>query len=168
MKEIFLNSPTHGNKIALVDDEDYEYLNQWKWQVKKHRKTFYAHRTKQIPNSNRKKDHFKMHRVVMNVADPKIEVDHVDHNGLNCQRSNLRIATRKQNKQNASSHKDSASKYLGVLVEKRKNGISYCAQIGINGKSTHLGSFKSEEEAAKAYDRAAIKHYGEFANPNFK
>lgn len=174
MKEIIINSPTHGNRVALVDDEDYDYINQWKWQLKKHRKTFYAHRTKYIIGGKGKKDHFKMHRVIMKVTNPEQQIDHIDHNGLNCQKYNMRIVTNAQNKKNASSKITSTSKYLGVYVIKNKNGEPkyYGCQININNKSTNIGSFPytpdGEVAAAKAYDEMAKKHFGEFANPNFK
>lgn len=175
MKEIIINSPTYGTKIAQVDDKDYEYLNQWKWQLKKHRKTFYAHRTKQIPNRGRKKNHFKMHRVIMGVTDPKIQVDHIDQNGLNCRRSNLRIATHRQNKQNGTSRANSTSKYLGVSLSiqkyKSKTYKSWVMHITINGKISSAGfPFTNDGEiaAAKKYDELASKYFGEFANLNFK
>src|SRR6188474_653310 len=95
MKKIKL---TQG-KFALVDDMDYDYLNQWKWYSKKHRNTFYAVRTPSV-KENMGRNQLYLHRVILNVTDPKIFIDHEDTNGLNCQRLNLRIATTKQNQQN--------------------------------------------------------------------
>src|SRR5690348_11276017 len=97
MKKIKL---TQG-KYALVDDADFEYLNQWKWQAKKCSDTlFYAHRTQRYGlRSENKKHHFKMHKLIL--KSPKgFEIDHEDGNGLNNQRKNLRICTHSQNGMN--------------------------------------------------------------------
>lgn len=91
-------------------------------------------------------------------------VDHIDHDTLNNRIENLREATRLQNNCNVRSKKGSSSEYLGVYFDKRRN--RYCAQIGLNGKSTHIASCKTENEAALAYNREAVRHFKEFANPN--
>lgn len=152
MKKIKL---TQG-KVALVDDEDFEYLNQWKWSANKNKNTFYAQRHKVIEGKNK---YIKMHRLIMNTPD-NIEVDHIDHNGLNCQRHNMRNCTRSQNSMNKSPY--GKSKYLGVYFI----GKTIIAGITINKKLIYLGSYKSEEDAALAYDIAAKKYHGEFANFN--
>lgn len=166
MREIQL---TQG-KAALVDDLDYEYLNQWKWFAHKARRTFYAVRWGKYKDG--KRNYFQMHRVILGLTNPQILADHRDHNGLNNQRLNLRIATTKQNNANTNSRKNSTSKYLGVNLFKCSNsGGSYQywqASIGKDGKKIHIGLFKSEEEAARVYDEAAKKYHGEFANLNFK
>jgi len=160
MKEIQL---TRG-KAALVDDEDYEYLNQWKWYACICDGIYYARRT-----SNKKK--IFMHRQLLN-AEKGIEIDHMDHNGLNNQRANLRSCTSSQNKRNKSPL--GRSKYLGVEVncKKSKSGDKvyyyFCARICDNYKKQYIGSFKTEEEAARAYDKKAKEIHGEFANLNFK
>ena len=156
MREIIL---TQG-KVALVDDKDFEYLNQWKWYAAKSYRTYYAERKSSRSLGKRKQ--IKMHRVIMNP--PKgMETDHQDHNGLNCQRYNMRNCTHSQNQMNQTPH--GKSKYLGVSY---KNNKSIRAVINVNKKHIHLGIFKTEIEAAIAYDKAAKMYFDEFANPNFK
>lgn len=175
MKIIIVNSPKYGVKEIPVDDADYEELNKYHWCVRKMPKTFYAIRS---TCTNGKEGSVYIHRQIMNETDPKIQIDHKDHNGLNNQRNNLRKCNHSQNKQNQTGH--GKSKYLGVtpidriIKREEKSGIKtyHCtgfqAQITINGKQTHLGTFKTEEEAARIRDEAAKKHHGEFANLNFK
>lgn len=96
-----------------------------------------------------------------------MEVDHIDHNGLNNQKSNLRNCTHRQNAMNNSSR--GSSKYLGVSIVGRgrqKGMIS--AEIKMNYRKIHIGVFSTEIEAAKAYDKKAKELFGEFANLNFK
>ncbi len=152
--------PLTQGKIALVDDEDFEYLNQWKWFARKNKHNYYVCRR------NGKK-HILLHNVIMNPS-PGFEVDHRDRNGLNCQRKNMRIATHSQNQSNKRSQINGTSKYLGVHYKKSK-GYSYiCAAIQSNHIQLHLGTFKTEEDAARAYDNKAKELHGEFANLNFK
>lgn len=154
MKQIEL---TQG-KFALVDDEDFEYLNQFSWYTEKRNKTFYA----RTVNDKRKKIY--MHRFILGITNPKQLIDHVDLNGLNCQRNNLRLCTRSQNNTNRRSW--GSSKYLGVCWDKSRS--LWIASIKYGGRHYIIGRFANEIDAAKAYDARAIINHGEFANPNFK
>jgi len=171
MKKIIIFSPKHGKKEVLVDDEDFDYINSFKWHLKKHRNTFYACRTK----GDKRKDHFKMHRVIMKITDPDIQIDHKDHNGLNNQKSNLRKATHRQNKYNTLPRKNCTSKYLGVSLHigKYKNSEykRWVMHIRINDKVKSASfpyTLEGEILAAQAYDELAKQYRGEFANLNFK
>lgn len=149
MKEIQL---TQG-KVALVDDEDYEYLNQWKWYACKICHVYYAIRR---PKTNGKYTSVYMHREILNT--PKgIQVDHEDHNGLNNQRANIRLATNSENSRNRKLIK---GKYKGVYHSGKKTWRAY---ITVNKKPVCLGIFRSEKDAAVAYNKEAKKHYAEFA-----
>ena len=156
MKEIKL---TQG-LVTLVDDEDFDWLSQWKWLAYKGHSTFYAARHPEGPHKGRKL--VFMHRQILNCTDDE-QGDHEDHNGLNNQRYNLRSCTHTQNLFNKIPR--GKSKYLGVEV--RKSG-SFHARIRIDKKRVFLGAFKTEEEAAHAYDKVAKIYHGEFANLNFK
>ena len=172
MKEIQL---TKGY-VALVDDEDYERLSQFTWRVNTCKRTNYAmrHQTEgAIPGKTRKgkltekpKRHaVMMHRSILGDIPNGMDVDHIDHNGLNNQKENLRICSRHGNTRNMrKSINKKSSPYKGVSWNKQKN--KYTAQILVNGKIQYLGPFIDPKEGAKAYNEAAIKYYGEFASIN--
>ena len=152
--------PLSRGLFAQVDDEDYEWLNQWKWSIYDTRgKTFYAKRLVYI---NGKQTTLKLHRVILGLIDPKCHVDHKDGNGLNNQRNNIRIATRSEN--NTNRHGWGSSIHAGVHLDKQYN--RWRAYIQKDNKHVHLGSFGSEIAAAEAYNKAAIKLHGEFAKLN--
>jgi hypothetical protein len=146
--------------FAMVDNSDYDWLSQYNWwaQVREYKNgnlKIYA-----AANINGKI--VSMHRLIMDCP-PDMEIDHSpDHYGLNNQRSNLRICTREQNRQNQTPF--GKSKYLGVSMLNKKHQSYF--QVFLKRK--YLGTFKNEIEAAIAYDREAVKVYGEFANLNFK
>jgi hypothetical protein len=153
MKQISL---TQG-LFALVDDDDYNYLNQFKWYAIKDGRNFYARRNITI---NEKQKPILMHWDVMNGKG----VDHIDNNGLNNQKENLRFCTSSQNQMNTRKRKNTSSIYKGVNLEKRNN--KWRSEIRINKKPIYIGTFISEIEAAKAYNKMAIEYFGEFANVN--
>jgi hypothetical protein len=160
MKEIIL---TQG-KVALVDDEDYDFLMQWKWYaLHSHKDIYYARRNRYFTvDGVRKHTVVFMARAIMNPP-ANMQVDHIDHNPLNNQKSNLRICCYLENNRNASKRINASTQYKGVLHV----GNRIRAYIGINNKNKHLGSFKTEEDAARAYDKKAKELFGEFANLNF-
>ena len=145
--------PLGEGYYALVDAADYEALSQWSWRFyngyaarQEQRKTIYMHRQIMQP--------------------PKeMMVDHVNHDKLDNRQANLRVCTRRENILNQAAKRGSASKFKGV--EYRKDRDKCFARIRINGKRTWIGSFETEVEAARAYDRAAVEHQGEFACLNF-
>lgn len=160
MKRIPVNNRNGIAKYSLVDDEDYEWLSAFKWSFAG--KGYVA---RGVWNKTRVV-HEKMSRIIMKAPDGK-EVDHIDLNKLNNQRSNLRLATHRQN----SCH----TGFISTPKSSRFKGVSWIERLGkwqayIGGRDTkthkYLGIFKSEEEAAKAYNRAAIEMYGEWASPN--
>jgi len=153
MKEIQL---TQG-KVTLVDDEDFEYLNQWRWHVSNDN---YARRT--IYNDKLFKALF-MHREIMKVSKGLL-VDHINGNSLDNRKLNLRICTNSQNLRNRLKNINNTSGYKGVrLINSTKK---WRAQIWLNSKYYHLGLFNNIKDAARAYNEAAVKYHGEFANLN--
>lgn len=158
MKEIEL---TKG-KSALVDDLDFEFINQWSWFAVKIRRTFYAARV--VYYKSKYHSIVLMHRQILCLTDRKIFCDHIDHNGLNNQKNNLRRSNCSQNAANRSSVKNSTSKYLGV--SKKTNSNYWRAKLQSNGKDVHIGCFADEKQAAIAYNIKAREIHGEFANLN--
>lgn len=158
MKEIQL---TQG-KVALVDDADFEYLNQWKWFADKATNNkFYAVR-KSI-RINGKGINQKMHRIIFG-NNLESHIDHINGDTLDNRRINLRICTHQQNMFNKPISKANKSGYKGVsFIGSNK---MYRAAICINKKTIHIGNFYYAKQAAKAYNEAAIKYHGEFANLN--
>lgn len=158
----------------MVDDKDFEYLSQFNWHAEKTSSTFYASRYFFNKESNRK-SRKRMHREILGTIDPRIVSDHIDRNGLNNQRSNLRSCTQAENLMNRRHRKLNSIGYKGVSVFKNRNhgmwknykGLIFRARIGINKKEIGLGYFKTSEEAAKAYDLKAREIYGKFAYLNF-
>jgi hypothetical protein len=159
MKEI----PLTQGKVALVDDEDYERLNKYKWHAHKHRNNFYAYRN--TPRENGKQTNMIMHRVVLGISDRSM-VDHRDGDGLNNQKYNLRPCTNSQNMCNAVAHKRNPSGYKGVTINKRRG--RYHARITHNYHLIYLGYFSDPIDAALAYSVAAILLHGEFARTSFQ
>lgn len=158
MKQI----PLTKGLFALVDDEDYEELSKLKWYTVKIRKTHYAKHT--LPRNEKTRKYLFMHRVIMNITDSKTFVDHINGNGLDNTKKNLRIATHSQNLCNRGVQKNSTSGFTGVILDKRRN--KYFARIKVNRRTFHLGYFDTPEAGARAYNEAAIKYHGEFAKLN--
>ena len=153
MKKILL---TQG-KQALVDNDMFDYLNQWKWYAHKDRYTYYAQRYERHRT-------IIMHRVVLKAIKGQIS-DHRNCDGLDNQRHNLRLVTRSQNGQNQRINIKGSSKYKGVSWHKRDQ--IWRARIKLYGKFIHLGNYHNETIAAWAYDQMAKNLFGEFARVNF-
>jgi len=157
MMEIALTRGKH----TTVDDDDYEFLNRFKWYAYASRNLFYARRAIYI---EKKQKILYMHNVIMEPPDG-LEVDHINGDGLNNTRSNLRICTRKENCMNLNKTRG-ASKYKGVCFDITQRWRMWSARITKNSKKRSLGYYDTELEAAKAYDLAAVKEFGEFAKLN--
>lgn len=151
--------PLTKGKVTLVDDDDFEYLNQWTWFTVESHKTFYAVRT-DYPTPS-KGVRIWMHKEILRLNDPNLYVDHIDRNGLNNQRSNLREATRSKNMVNRSNFINSKSKFKGVSWDSQRN--RWKVYVVNDGVKNFVGRFKSETEAALAYNEACKKIHGEFA-----
>jgi hypothetical protein len=149
--------PLTRGKFAIVDAADYYRLIQFQWYAKYSGKTFYATR-------NHAGKSVKMHREIMDCPGHLL-VDHIDHDGLNNRRSNLRLCTSSQNLCNTVSTRGSSSKYKGVCWHKREK--QWVASIQFNKKTYYLGDFDSEIDAARAYDEKAKVLHGQFACLNF-
>jgi AP2 domain. len=161
MKEILLTR----SKVALVDDEDFEKLSRFKWQAKKSLRTFYAVRTQWTSKTTR--IYLVMHRVILGLehAD-KRQCDHKNGNGLDNRRSNIRIATKRENSYNHTLVR-SSNGFKGVYFAKHKATAQKPYRAFIKkGKQIYLGCFETAKLAALAYDTAAIELFGEFACTN--
>lgn len=152
--------PLTRGYVAVVDDEDYDRVKAFSWHAKPHGLTVYA-RWKPRRGPGR-----FLHQLVLDTP-PGYRTDHVDGNGLNNRRRNLRPATAFQNCANATKTSSAAtSRFKGVTRRKKGDGFVWCARIRVHGQLIHLGLYESEEQAARAYDVAAVRHFGDFAKPN--
>ena len=157
-KEIQL---TQG-KVALVDDEDFEYLNQWKWYVQKWNVGYYAVRN--VRNNKKYIGYQSMHRLLSNNNNKSLITDHVNGNTLDNRKSNLRICSFSDNNKNRKISKNNSTGYKGVVYDKRNK--KFIAKIGLNKKQIYLGYYIDPIDAARAYNAAALKYHGEFAHLN--
>jgi hypothetical protein len=156
----FRRIPLTRGKFAIVDPEDYEWLSKYKWNAQKSPKNCYA---KRMPHKCGKRVLCLMHREILKV--PKhLVVDHINHDGLDNRKANLRPATISQNALNRPYIKHS-SKFKGVTFDKENK--NWRSEITYEKQKIHLGKYDDEIEAAKAYDEAAKKYHGEFASLNF-
>ena len=149
-------------KFAFVDLEDIERVNKYKWFALKSGKLWYAIR--QFKDETGRNRMQRLHRFIMN-AEVGIIVDHIDGDGLNCCKENLRFATHAQNRSNhASLNLNNVSGYCGVSWKKDKN--KWHAYLTKKGVKKFLGYFSTKEEAAKAYNEAALQEFGKYAKLN--
>lgn len=154
--------PLSQGKFAEVNTGDFEKLNKFRWTLKTSKRTSVLY-AKRFAIVNGKQTTIQMHTQIMNP--PKgMQVDHIDRDGLNNRRSNLRITTRAQNQQNQRKHSKGSSKYRGVTF----TAYGWVARISVNNKQVSLGIWSNEIKAALAYDMACRKYHGKHGRPNFK
>lgn len=154
--------PLTKGKVALVDDEDFARVNQFKWHAicPKNRAWYAAHSSRD--ESNWKKRHIiYLHRFLMNPAKGQV-IDHINGNGLDCRRSNMRICSIQENNRNSRPRRTSQLK--GLFFDKRTK--TWRARIKDNGTSIFIGTFVTEKDAALAYNAKAKELFGEFARLN--
>lgn len=160
--------PLTKGYVAVVDDEDYEEVARRSWRV------FVS--TSGVAYATRAADRselvlgapttISMHRQVLGVIFDRLQqVDHRNRNGIDNRKKNLRLCSASQNQANRPKSAGTTSKYKGVSFF--KNNGKWTAIVGCCGRSRHLGYYVNEEDAARAYDRAALEEFGEFAWLNF-
>ena len=141
---------------AIVSDSDYEHVSKFRWfvvkkQYKKYAKTYHN------------KEYIYMHRMILK----KPYIDHINGDGLDNRIENLREATKSQNMANRGLQKNNQYGYKGISFDKRPNMLKpWFSRIKVNGKQINLGRSETKEQAAKKYNDAAIKYFGEFAYLN--
>ena len=147
-------------KVAIIDEADWPLVNGFRWYAVKDRNVWYAQ-----ANTSRKEGPrrtVRMHRLLLGLTDRRIYTDHINGNGLDNSRSNLRVCFSSENQRNRGAQVNNTSGYKGV--SRRAYRGDWQAQIWAKGKNRHLGYFKTPEEAHQAYCRAALEMHGEFAN----
>jgi len=154
--------PLTQGKFAIVDEDVFDYLNQWNWTTHRNGRTYYAKRAVCIKGVQ---ECILMNRLILGLrkGDPR-QSDHINHKGFDNRLKNLRICTRSQNQHNQKPWDNTSSKYKGVGWHKHKK--KWRVRISDNYTVYCIGYFTSEIEAAKAYNKAAIKYHGEFATLN--
>lgn len=152
-------------QVAIVCDCHAHLVERHKWCAELNRGKFYAGREASVLEKLAgERLHIAMHSVI-NRTPKGFHTDHIDGDPLNNQCSNLRTATKSENQRNRGKQKNNTSGYKGVTWHKHSK--TWDAKIVINNKTVHLGSFHTPEEAARAYDTAALDIHGEFAYTNF-
>ena len=155
------------SKVALVDDRDFDSLNRFKWYAwKLPPDRWYAARN--CPRIGGKQQHVSMHRFLLGARKGEA-VDHVNGDGLDNRRVNLRLASQAQNLANARKKRTwnghpTSSRFKGVMWHRAAG--KWKAEIRVGGRSRYLGLFADEVEAAEAYNRAALQIFGEYARLN--
>ena len=152
--------PLTQGKVAIVDDADFLWLNEHKWHVTIHSSRCYAVRH---AKDNGRRSKVYMHRVILDPLFNK-DTDHINGDGLDNRRRNLRACTRSQNQMNKRKGPGCSSKYKGVNWDKRHH--KWQVQIGRRDERQHLGYFDDEREAAGTYNVEARELFGKFAKVN--
>lgn len=151
--------PLTRGYVALIDEVDADRVLTLRWYVMVNKNTAYARRSLNWTGGKRPSQ--LLHRFVLGVTDPGVHVDHIDGNGLNNRRENLRECTRTQNLGNSKRAVNNRTGFKGVMHHERHG--RYYARICVNGKQTYLGNFGTADEAHEAYCMAATVHFGAFA-----
>lgn len=144
--------------VTIIDAEDFELVSQFKWFASRGSSTEYAQR--KLGGTT-----IKLHRFILNAPDG-MQVDHINHNGLDNRRSNLRLCTHSENLRNRRKQKGCSSEFKGVVKHQDGRAKPWMATVKVD-KKRHTRAFTTELEAAEWYDEKAVELHGEFANLNF-
>lgn len=151
MKQIKLKN---SNLYFIIDEEDYNLVSRYTWYLAKRHKNYYV-----ITGSGNNK--ILLHRLILNVIERNIHVDHINHDGLDNRKLNLRICSNTENRRNQRKRKNTSSKYKGVYWDKSKK--KWAVIVTFEKKKYFLGRFNDEIDAAKCYNEFAKKYHKEFA-----
>ena len=158
----FRKIPLTQGKYAIVDPEDYEQLARYKWYALRNGREYYAVRN--VPAGKDRRKDLRMHQVIMGTAEGKF-IDHINHNGLDNRKANLRIVTKQQNNWNRRKKRgNNSSRYKGVHWVKSEK--KWRAGITCNDRTIFIGYFDDEKAAAMAYDDKAKEVFGDYASLN--
>lgn len=157
--KIKINSKKFGERIILIDKTDWKLVSQYRWHVVNWHGILYAITNVMVDG---KQNTIKMHRLILK-APRHLQVDHINKNGLDNRRHNIRLCTASQNRYNQKQRKDSSHPFKGIGRWRKR----WAAFIRKDGKSIRVGVYDTPIEAAKAYDGKARELFGEFAATNF-
>lgn len=158
-----LEVPLPCGRSALVDAEDESLIRGYRWASHEGSRATTRYVRASVRSADGKWTYVLMHRLILAVG-PGVVVDHVNHDGLDNRRANLRVCSLTQNNGNRRLNRNNRSGFKGVYRDTRPG--KWRAVLRVNGRARTLGRYASPEEAAKAYDEAAIAHFGEFALTN--
>lgn len=152
-----IHSETHGDFDILIDIDDVEEVSKHIWFINKFRGCggYYKH---YVINNK----HTLIHRLIMK-PEKGLVVDHINGDGLDNRKENMRICTRAENRHNSGKYINNKSGHKGVFLYKYTKVPKWVAHIEVDKKRTHLGYFDDYEEACRARDEAELEYYGEYA-----
>jgi len=164
MRKLVINSKKFGKHTVKYDTQDHALISSFTWHLERRTVNNIYATSFTYDASSKTTTMVKMHRLILGLDNPKIQVDHINGDGLDNRRKNLRITGYNGNSKNRRIYLSNTSGFKGVSFHKRDK--KYQAYIALNGIQHNLGYFNSAMSAAKAYNVAAIKHHGEFARLN--
>ena len=164
LTKFLIVSPKYGEIKVSIDTEDWDKIKQYRWGVSFEDKINNYYIKTVYPGEKGQRINAQLHRLILGLTDIKIEVDHIDHNTLNNTKKNLRSCAHTKNVQNKRIYKNNTRGFKGVHWNERSK--KWVSRIQCNGKRIALGYFKNINDAARAYNAAALKYHGEFAYLN--